>query len=195
MAGDQLKTTEAATVAGVSDRTIRTWIKEGHLPATRGEDGIRRVARADLLAHLAERARAVAGPIAVSAPDAAPEVSSDVAATPEAAPGPTPDAAASPEAAPDRASDPEIARALALALETIGRLTKENVDLAWRAGHWEAEARRHRERVLLLESGPVAEPAPEPAPEAAPDAAAEVAPATEAASASRRWWAFWKKGG
>ena len=178
--GDQLKTTEAAAVAGVSDRTIRSWIKEGHIPATRGGDGIRRIARADLLAYLAERARAVAGPVAVPAPEAGTESASG-----EEAPS---DRAPTAEAAPDRPSDPEIARALALALETVQRLTRENVDLSWRAGYWEAKAREFENRVLLLESGPVAEADPD----AVPGAETEAEPAAEAASAPRRWWEFWK---
>ena len=63
--GAELTTAAAAALAGVSDRTIRNWIKDGRLPAHLIDEG-RRVYKNDVLAVVQERFQSVAGGLAVA---------------------------------------------------------------------------------------------------------------------------------
>ncbi len=52
--GTELTTTQAAALAGVTEKTIRDWVKAGHITAARTTEG-RRIGRASLLTYLRTR--------------------------------------------------------------------------------------------------------------------------------------------
>ncbi len=135
----ELTTAEAAALAGVSDRTIRNWIREGRLPAERTEEG-RRVRRSDLLALLHERVQAVAGQLPLA------EAATETVAAATAA-----------ETLPETAT--ALLAKLSAMLEQAAaersereRLHRENLELAGRIGFLQAKLQEAEQRVFLLQA-------------------------------------------
>ncbi len=142
----ELTTAEAAALAGVSDRTIRNWIKEGRLPAERTEEG-RRVRKGDLLVLLHERVQAVAGQLPLAEAEAATaETATETVA-----------------AAPAAETSPETVTALLAKLSAMleqaaaerperERLHRENLELAGRIGFLQAKLQEAEHKVFLLQA-------------------------------------------
>ncbi len=142
----ELTTAEAAALAGVSDRTIRNWIKEGRLPAERTEEG-RRVRKGDLLVLLHERIQAVAGqlPLAEAEAATAETATETVAAAPAAETSPEPVTAL-------------LAKLSALLEQATAersereRLHRENLELAGRIGFLQAKPQEAERQIFLLQA-------------------------------------------
>ncbi len=165
----ELTTAEAAEIAGVSDRTIRNWIKDGRLPAHLIDEG-RRVYKNDVLAVLQERVQSVAGSLAVETTSYRPaEIVAEEVPPPAEAETETVAAATAAEAMPGNVPNghessqvltPElinvVVQPLVAQLEQSERerrrLHDENLELAGRLGYFQAELDKYRERVLLLEA-------------------------------------------
>ncbi len=71
--GTELTTTQAAALAGVTEKTIRDWVKAGHVTAARTTEG-RRIGRASLLTYL--RTRSVEA-VERLPPEARPHIAAD----------------------------------------------------------------------------------------------------------------------
>jgi len=170
----ELTTAEAAALAGVSDRTIRNWIKDGLLKAHKLDEG-RRIRKDDLLAHLRERANSVAGVLGQEAlMDKPAEVVTETVAAESAAettPEPHPNGHTAqphlrlvtdeePEPPPTPVLTPELINMVLQPLREEleaerrekRRLHEENVELAGRIGYYQAELAQYKDRVLLLEA-------------------------------------------
>jgi len=165
--GAELTTAAAAALAGVSDRTIRNWIKDGRLPAHLIDEG-RRVYKNDLLAVVQERVQSVAGALAVETTSYAPAEIVAEETVPVAEPVTATAAAESaaettPEQVPNgyessQVLTPElinvVLQPLVSQLEQSERerrrLHDENLELAGRLGYFQAELDKYKERVLLL---------------------------------------------
>ena len=104
----ELTITEAAAVAGVTEKTIRNWIKAGHLAAIVHPEG-RRIGRGDLLAYLRTRAgHAVEHLPPEARPDPVPVTGTDL----RTESGPTPETGPEPIEARFRVTPAEIERAV-----------------------------------------------------------------------------------
>ncbi len=135
----ELTTAEAAALAGVSDRTIRNWIKEGRLPAERTEEG-RRVRKGDLLALLHERIQAVAGQLPLAEAETATVAAAPAAETsPEALTALLAKLSAMLEQAAAEPSERE-------------RLHRENLELAGRIGFLQAKLQEAEQKIFLLQA-------------------------------------------
>ncbi len=147
----ELTTAEAAALAGVSDRTIRNWIKDGRLPAERTEEG-RRVRRGDVLALLHERIQAVAGQLPLAeATTATAEMATETVAV-------APAAEASPEALTALlARLSEMLELAAAERPERERLHRENLELAGRIGFLQAKLQEAERKILLLQAPAEAE--------------------------------------
>ena len=71
--GTELTTTQAAALAGVTEKTIRDWVKAGHITAARTTEG-RRIGRASLLTYLRTRSREAVERLP---PEARPHIAAD----------------------------------------------------------------------------------------------------------------------
>ena len=71
--GTELTTTQAAALAGVTEKTIRDWVKAGHITAARTTEG-RRIGRASLLTYLRTRSREAVERLP---PEARPHIATD----------------------------------------------------------------------------------------------------------------------
>ncbi len=167
--GAELTTAAAAALAGVSDRTIRNWIKDGRLPAHLIDEG-RRVYKNDVLAVVQERVQSVAGALAVETTSYAPaeivaEETAPVAEAVTATVAAESAAETTPEQVPNgyessQVLTPElinvVLQPLVSQLEQSERerrrLHDENLELAGRLGYFQAELSKYKERVLLLET-------------------------------------------
>lgn len=155
VAPTELTTAEAAALAGVSDRTIRNWIKDGRLSAHKvGET--RRIHQYDLLAYLKVRAHAVSGILGRET----------IAETPPVTlPERTQDEGQGPEVTTDGAINPELINAVLQPLLTQleqsererRRLHDENLELAGRIGFYQGKMQQVEQKLLLLEAPKQAE--------------------------------------
>ncbi len=155
----ELSVQDAAHLAGVSERAVRNWVRDGKLPATPSEQG-KRIQHSALLHFLQERQRQFAGPLAeVAERGPVPSEPTPIRrpVTPEAAPERIP-APAEPQ------SDPAAPALVAL----VEKLHKENVELAGRIGYYQAKVQQYEERILLLEAPKDSTPELTPAPERLP---------------------------
>ncbi len=201
--GPELTTAAAAALAGVSDRTIRNWIKDGRLPAHLIDEG-RRVYKNDVLAVVQERVQSVAGTLAVETTSYAPaeivaEETAPVAEPVTATVAAESAAETTPEQVPNghessQVLTPElinvVLQPLASQLEQSERerrrLHDENLELAGRLGYFQAELDKYKERVLLLEAPKVVDVAEATAEVVAVVTAEVVEVAAEAPGKS--WW-------
>ncbi len=138
LGADGLTIQQAAAVAGVSERTVRRWIKEGRLaadkvPTAQGYEWRVQVPGAGCPLPPARR---VAGGIGVQVPGTSPGAAAPVADQVEQAPG----------------------EALVRALGLVERLQRENLELAGRVGFLQGQLQETQVQLLAL-----AAPAPQPA--------------------------------
>ncbi len=191
----ELTVSEAATLAGVSDRTIRNWINAGEL-AARSEPSGRKIRKAYLL-DLLERKGYVAPPVetpelVVEAVVAAATVTTEAAETTErlaetltAAEGIVAEATASMEMSEALHAEPAAAtETTSLILQSLveqlnaertrtTQLHRENLELAGRVGFLQAKLMETEQKLLAA----ITEPSE--------NAAAEAA---EAPEGRRPWW-------
>jgi excisionase family DNA binding protein len=156
-----LTTAQAAALAGVSEKSVRNWLKAGHLTPLATLEG-RRIDKQQLLDYLRERAEATVSHLP-------PEVRPGIA--PESEPISVPAPEASPNGhyveevppAPEPVAPPLTPETINIVLQPLldrlnesekerRRLHDENIELAGRVGYYQAELAQYKERVLLLEA-------------------------------------------
>jgi len=176
-----LTTAQAAGLAGVSEKSVRNWLKAGHLKPLATTQG-RRIDKAELLDYLRGRAQAT---ISHLPPELRPEATPESEPTPESSPNGhyVEETAETQHTAGDVSANPAYP---ALTPETINivlqpllerlndsekerrRLHDENIELAGRVGYYQAELAQYKDRVLLLEAPKLAPVAPVEAPQRVP---------------------------
>ncbi len=165
-----LTTAQAAALAGVSEKSIRNWIKAGQLPLVPSVEG-RRIEKQALLDYLRDRAEAAITHLPPEArPDIVPDGGPEIGAAPPAGPEsePVPGASPEPRIGPELINlvIQPLREQLEQAQQRADRLHQENLELAGRVGFYQAKVQDY-ERRLLLEA-PKGEPAPGRSPEPVP---------------------------
>lgn len=150
-----LTTAQAAALAGVSEKSIRNWLKAGQLKPMATTEG-RRIAKADLMEYLRERAQTAVENLPQ---EVRPELPPESVPSPEPPPVEAPTPSISPELI-NVVLQPLLER-LDISEKERRRLHDENIELAGRIGYYQAELAQYKDRVLLLE-------APKEPPEALP---------------------------
>lgn len=179
----ELSVEEAATLAGVSSRTIRNWIAAGDLEARNTPNG-RKVRKADVVELL--RKKGYAPPeletTVINLADARQEREQRVAHEPEETQAvnvnPT-ESPSSPNGNPTLSPElinvvlQPLVSQLNAAVERAERKERENLELAGRVGYLQAKVQQYEEQVKLLE-------APKTPPEEPPEAPPLTQPPTAA---------------
>ncbi len=146
----ELTTAQAAALAGVSEKSIRNWIKSGNLAVMASTEG-RRIDKAVLMEYLRERAQMAVEHLPQ---EVRPELPPESVAAPVAAPEPVPAESPGPSLTPELIN--VVLQPLLEELEKERkekrRLHDENVELAGRVGYYQAELAQYKDRVLLLEA-------------------------------------------
>ncbi len=169
-AGTVLTTAQAAALAGVSEKSIRNWIKAGQLPLVPSVEG-RRIDKQALLDYLRDRAEAALTHLPPEArPDIVPDGGPELEARPDIVPGCGPEVEAPPPTSPESELAPEtlpesrispdlinivlqpLREQLEQAQERLDRLHQENLELAGRVGFYQGRLHEFEQRVLLLEA-------------------------------------------
>lgn len=167
-----LTTAQAAALAGVSEKSIRNWLKAGQLRPLATTEG-RRIDKRELLDFLRERAQATVSHLPPEArpgfaPESAPEAEPALVPSPEAAPSvyvesgrdetagklPVNEPRPAPQLTPETINivlQPLLER-LDISEKERRRLHDENVELAGRVGYYQAELAQYKDRILLLEA-------------------------------------------
>ncbi len=151
-----LTTAEAAALAGVSEKSIRNWIKSGQIPLVPSVEG-RRIDKQALLDYLRDRAETT---LTQLPPEARPDIVPDSAPEVGVSPSTSPESAPAPETLPEPQINPELINIvlqplreqLEQAQARLDRLHQENLELAGRVGFYQGRLHEFEQRVLLLES-------------------------------------------
>lgn len=160
---EKITVSEAATLAGVSDRTIRNWMAAGLL-AARAEPTGRKIRRRDLLALLEEKGYAPSQvePVELFSGNGTEDNTEE--------PEPRMEAAVVAElaetAAPERVEAPATLNMLLTPLvdqltaerERTDRLHRENLELAGRVGFLQAKLQETERKLLTATTVPMEEP-------------------------------------
>ncbi len=161
-----LTTAEAAALAGVSEKSIRNWIKSGQIALVPSIEG-RRVDKQALLDYLRDRAEAT---LTQLPPEARPDMVPDSAPEVEASPSSSLESVPPPETLPEPQINSELINIvlqplreqLEQAQARLDRLHQENLELAGRVGFYQGRLHEFEQRVLLLESPREVEEPPPP---------------------------------
>jgi excisionase family DNA binding protein len=162
---DVLSARQAADLCGVSEKTVRTWIRQGKLPAQRSDRSFR-ILRADVAdlaaAHAADSANGRNPGAGVR----------DLAADDERGPG----------------AESADGVAMLEMVRLVGRLQEENRNLAGQVGYLQAQLQVAQDQVRALEAPSMSQDVPQRSP-----ANAMLEPAQEPApTRNRPWWRFWR---
>jgi excisionase family DNA binding protein len=164
---EELTASEAAHLAGVSDRTVRNWINEGKL-AARMEPGGRKIKRSDLVALLVEKGYAPPPmePVELFAGTDPESLVADEAPIPD-----DPALPEEPETERMEAAVPvevlttllqPLSEQLAAERQRSDRLQRENLELAGRVGFLQAKLQETEQKLLTTPRAAVQEPADVP---------------------------------